>query len=990
MNLQAPKGREEYRFDLTRWNRAGLSHFEYVDGDASVWLEELRIVMLGLYGRGLNPADRTPEKWRDLFMKPPVERQLTTSAVEFEASSVWKDLFTPFPVDVETAGKRNQRLLEQYRRQSPDYAWETMRAFARAVHIALGHLDAYANEGYLRTATQWDNLRKLAAMVNYQPTPPASATTTIALELEPDKGVIEIARGLAMKFAPPEGGAPLIFETLKPVLVHPELSGARTKGWNYNTSQLVFTKESTWIVPEEAELAQGDLAIITQDIKIPQSFATSLKKIERDDQFEHATLTFNDLQPDPVTGFSVNTGNALLLTEPDGVQLGLPNTTDKQIVIKIPDAANYSPGSIVKVTPTKNGLGVTTEAVVLSSEKGLLTLETEHEFSGAVNVQAYTPYAVDEKGKLETDHEILTLYYISASGGVVQKDADGPREFTDDDDNKFVIAQMHSQPENVSGFAYAKSTGRSATGRVVKTPSFGKKEPERTVRFEGSPPKSLEQGVWYVARPIGTSNLTPLRVSTIRQEADVYYIEFHDNPPADPDKTEFFGPTTRTLRPINYNRDQNAPIVGGVAELEGLSAEARNLVKAGEKVIAIFDKDEPPKSALAVLTSVEEIGSTNTILKITMEIEEDVSDWKAGWTKFYLNTVDISHGETKDPKVLGSGDAEKDRQNFQFKITEVSFIPSNTASTGVAPDLDVTVDGIKWEFRDIGDPTAEGNDAWSVTLNEDDTLQIHFRRRLPTGSNNLSVTRHRVGVGAKGTGVPSWSMTKPMKKNRFVTGIVQPFITSGGASREPVSDIRDNAPSHLAANGRAVSLIDFERLCKRHSSVWQAKAREIIRAGAINQVDIVIVPANGGEVGPTLENDLLDFIVTRALPNTRVTISNYQSLDMHMHVKIYVDTSRYEKSDVKAVVEAGLANEFALFNRALGQPMYVAEILAAMERIEGVSSATVTDFSKKSSTTVPLREARIDGKLVALFPTEEQVAVLDSIADVTVDVEILV
>ena len=140
MNLTPPEGREGYLFDLTRWNRAGLSRFQYVDGDAAVWLEELRIAMLGLYCRGVDPADRTPEKWRDLFMKTEAERQVKTSAVAIETSSVWKDVFAAFPVEVEAQGKRNQRLLEQYADQSTDYAWEIMRAFARAAHILLGHL----------------------------------------------------------------------------------------------------------------------------------------------------------------------------------------------------------------------------------------------------------------------------------------------------------------------------------------------------------------------------------------------------------------------------------------------------------------------------------------------------------------------------------------------------------------------------------------------------------------------------------------------------------------------------------------------------------------------------------------------------------------------------------------------------------------------------------------------------------------------------------
>ncbi len=53
--------------DLTRWNRAGLPRFEYVDGDAAVWLEELRIAMMGLVARGAEMEERLPETWRGRF-----------------------------------------------------------------------------------------------------------------------------------------------------------------------------------------------------------------------------------------------------------------------------------------------------------------------------------------------------------------------------------------------------------------------------------------------------------------------------------------------------------------------------------------------------------------------------------------------------------------------------------------------------------------------------------------------------------------------------------------------------------------------------------------------------------------------------------------------------------------------------------------------------------------------------------------------------------
>jgi hypothetical protein len=374
-------------------------------------------------------------------------------------------------------------------------------------------------------------------------------------------------------------------------------------------------------------------------------------------------------------------------------------------------------------------------------------------------------------------------------------------------------------------------------------------------------------------------------------------------------------------------------------------------------------------------------------MKIIFDSEQTFAGWEAGWTEFRVNVVDVSHGETKGPKTLGSGDAERERQSFKLNVTGVSFVPSNAASAGVAPDIDVTVDGVKWEYRDYVDPTAEGAEAFSVTVNEDDTLEVRFRRRLPTGTNNAIVSRHRVGVGLKGSGVPPWSFAKPMKKHRYVTDLVQPFATAGGADREPVSATRVNAPSRLAANDRAVSLADFERLCRRHASVWQAKARAVIAPGPANVVGLTIVPAGGGAVTETLKQDLTDFVLARALPNTRVEITGYVSVPVTIVAKVYVDVDRYEKADAVADSLAALVATFSLERRALGQPLYVAEILAALETVESVSSAVIVGFARRAGAPAPSREAMVGGGLAAIFPTDDQVVVVESAADVAVTAE---
>ena len=127
--------------------------------------------------RGIDPEERTPEDWRDLFMQAASEWPTAADAMRRYATR-WPGRRCSAGLPG-AAGNRRRSATPAARRNMTsarrEYAWEIMRAFARAAHVLLGHLDAYANEGYLRTATQWDNVRKLAAMVNYQPAPAASA-----------------------------------------------------------------------------------------------------------------------------------------------------------------------------------------------------------------------------------------------------------------------------------------------------------------------------------------------------------------------------------------------------------------------------------------------------------------------------------------------------------------------------------------------------------------------------------------------------------------------------------------------------------------------------------------------------------------------------------------------------------------------------------------------------------------------------------------------
>jgi hypothetical protein len=691
-------------------------------------------------------------------------------------------------------------------------------------------------------------------------------------------------------------------------------------------------------------------------------------------------------------------GDAALHVDPKTVRRGLPRSTSGTLVVKIDTASNYPIRSVVKLhydnEQSSAPVVVTGNAdghLKLSDNEGLnlahgapVTVETLVPVSNSGSGDL-APATVTEKAHFADKHNVA----VEAKGVAIKaKDAAGT-ELED------ILGIDFGGVVGAIGSFYVETTGaKREAATVVGTPSdivLGGAPSMRVVTFAGKPPKGLAVGDLMVLRGVGESLARGLRVVGVAIGEDDYRLQFHIDMPGtlstfEPDAHEFHGPMQRTLRPLDHDRNPEPAFDGPAIIIDSLKDQARELVRLG-KACVIEDQDDAVDPVLANLFEAVEVDEG---LKLLFEPTEGLGGFRKGWTTLNLNAVSASHGETKSAKVLGSGDAEKPLQRFAFSARDVSFIPSNIAETGVAPDMDVEVDGVLWSYRDLIDPTAQGSESFSVSLTEDNALTVHFRRRLPTGGNNVVVRRYRTGVGPDGS-VPARAFAKPMKKHRHVRAITQPFAATGGAEREPVEDIRVNAPARLAANGRAVSLRDFERLCRRRSDVWQARARALTSPRAAADVGIVIVPANGGAVGETLRLDLVEFVEGRALPGIRVAVEDYQPIRLIVEATVRVDIDAYDKAEVQAAAQAALIAEFALARRALGQAVYIAEVAAALERVEGVETATVQTFSVPVTPKI-LRTATTGGAASAFFAFQHQVISADPTtagADMAVSVEAL-
>lgn len=981
--------------DLTRWNRAGLGRFDYIDGDAAVWLEELRLVLAGLYMRGADADLRVPERWRDVFTKPADAWPDAAVLSEVIDAVIWERLAPQAPPTRELRGQRNRRLLSQYNGARGDMSWEILRAFARASHVLLGHTNAYANEGYIRTATQWDNLRRLAAMVNHQPTPPASATSIVALEIKPDFDATEIARGLAMKYARPEGGKPLVFETLSALDAHPDLNAARVVDWDKNLTPMSFAGGGPvdWLADDKVDISAGGLAVLSGPSGLR---ALGMNVVDCDSEPGVARITF-DASPDVVPTH----WDARLHAAPSDVLSAQAREGEGEVIVELEDPARYAVGQVVQVYAGE----ATSLEIITAVEPGAIRFASDDSLSGAVEIEPLAKFAGSRIEGFVAPDSVSTMYFVNgdqiftssetlASTGIgeladlhgkARADREGYVSFITDSSGSHVFRPMGFNTD--TGFASVDGTDRSA-GKIARrsraVTAGSETAPTHIVSFLGKPPKGLAAGDIFVARS-ADDGLSALQVVGVRSSAGSYQIEFDQSVSGDLTTYEFHGPMTVALHAAGYDANPDPALTTKTITLEGISSAARALLKPGRAAILSRIEDDQPVADVPASVAAVDAGTADDTALVTFDYTEPTTGWAKSELVVRLNCVEISHGETKDAKLLGSGDGERTGQTFTLSVNGVAHIPSTASASGVAPDMDVTVDGIAWAHADYIDPLAEGTKSWSSVLTDDGALNIVFRRRLPTGTNNVSVKRYRIGSGAKGSGVPPYAFKKPMKKSPYVSAIYQPFETSGGADRESVSSLRESTPSKLAANGRAVSIADFERLIASHASVWRARAEEVATASAQRRVNVVLVPAGEAELTDTLKQNLRDTTLARAIPGVRLSFEAFEPLHLNISATVRTDTASFDKSELAASCITALSDHFSLEKMDFAQAVYRSEILAVLETVEGVETAIVTGFDiypTHTDTTEgiprPKNVTLRDSAVSAIFPKENQVLFVPS------------
>ncbi|WDE00798.1 hypothetical protein [Thalassomonas actiniarum] len=985
------------KLDLTRWNRAGLTRFRYIDGNAATYLEDIRL--------------RLEQEFTDW------------PAVNLEIN------------EGESQSEKLERIEELYNGESEDLLWSLSRSFSRSAHVLTETIDAYSNEAKLTTANQWDSVRKMVSMLDYHPHPPASAFTSLVFQA---KGSGTLETGFQVKHSPDDGSAPVVFETLEDMELAAELNEIRPRNYDRNMNYL-FGGE---LILDQAlnDLAIGEPLVLENehsgDVK---AYFIDGVRLEGEQTRISVTPNLSSTFQKGYTWVHLLPKERLDPLSPltSGAQVGkslyLTTTTDLTAgeVVLIATAGKkpyYRRLKAVEETRLGfyNNVGELDLVNATVSRPVTVAVNYQGERSTSGNAVIHTLYIAGDWSYLigqwlcdirrQGDNVYLPLYQVihtnyrpvGSDPGEGETAIDTAEQFSDyllaarspdgllKEGYTAVTVGWHRDTDGVSGntdYSLANPQSLLVPANMAGTwqcDAFLQKSndghlPETLVT---SLPKKTTAGDLAVLTRAGQMAWCRLKTVSLDMDAETAALEA-DSGWQDRGGGPFYLTQSRVysqfkekLRLLDWEINKTA-LAGNEIPLTAMPSaltKARNvIVQYGEDLYyktSILDTHTLEKGNAASVTTSPPYITLSEALPQTVQINDVI---------LCANVISCGHGVTRNTRVLGSGDATKNNQSFIFAVDDLSFEADSDLASGVRAAIAVQVGDRQWQQVSSLKDSLATDSHYTVRMTEDNFIRITFGdgkngRRAPSGSNNIRIS-YRQGVGTTGN-LSTDSLIKAVKPHHLVDEVSQPLPASGGGDMEQMDALKTNAPAALLTLARCVSLRDFALLTKNHPSYAQAKAFSLKTGfGQRENIEVVVVPAGGAALTTDLQTSLVSFLQSHALPAVSISVSAYEVVIVSFDVTVRVDSSAYDTDKVTTDVFAALTSAFSIDQRELGQALYRGELYQVVEGISGVENSTcelVFDATGQVFSKEP-RIAKGDNNIIrVIFPSPRQCIHLDA------------
>lgn len=219
---------------------------------------------------------------------------------------------------------------------------------------------------------------------------------------------------------------------------------------------------------------------------------------------------------------------------------------------------------------------------------------------------------------------------------------------------------------------------------------------------------------------------------------------------------------------------------------------------------------------------------------------------------------------------------------------------------------------------------------------------------------------YRIGHGIDGNigGDAIACIVSDAPQTAFVTLVTNPLPARGGVEPESMERVRQNAPAAFRVQQRAVTAADYGEMAQRCSRDVQRAAATFRWTGSWNTVFITVDRRSGRDVGEEKFRFDLERCLNRyrmAGHDLRFDLPRFVPLELAMTVCVKRD---YFRSDVAgalgevlgtSTLAGGRRGFFHPDNFTFAQPLYVSQLLAAAQSVEGVDSVEITALHRQGT-----------------------------------------
>lgn len=334
------------------------------------------------------------------------------------------------------------------------------------------------------------------------------------------------------------------------------------------------------------------------------------------------------------------------------------------------------------------------------------------------------------------------------------------------------------------------------------------------------------------------------------------------------------------------------------------------------------------------------------------------------------NVAPATHGETVS-EPLGGGDASQPNQRFALKQVPLTYVRADTPS-GRSSTLTVQVGDTLWEERATLYGAGPRDRVHTIETKDDAPATVVFGdgvegARLPSGDQNVRAT-YRKGLGLAGN-VRAGSLTTLLAGPLGVSGVTNPEAAAGGDDPESLSAARENAPLTVLTLDRAVSLRDYEDFARGYAGVEKAHATWL-GTGPSRGVFLTVAGPAGAAIDPSGKTHagLVEALRSYGDALVRTTVQSYAAATFRLSAGLHVAADAVPDAVVEAV-RAELLAAFAFEARGFSQTVSIDEVVAVVHRVSGVVAVDVDELRRSDQGATPAVHPRLFAALPVVGAT---------------------